>query len=171
VLIGVGSPTTTVATKYFVDNVAVAGASDANDTTKGLVEMATGAEAAAGTSAGGTSARLALGGNIATSTCDFAAISVLVSLLSNGKLSDTCVDKTATYAWTGAHSWSALASFTRASTTRFSIFDTLYVGGTATSTLQGNTTATSTLRGFLNSRHELDVDHRYRTQDTGTLVR
>ncbi|MEK9154190.1 MAG: helix-turn-helix domain-containing protein, partial [Patescibacteria group bacterium] len=46
--------------------------------------------------------------------------------------------------------FAGLASFARASTTFFSIFDTLYVGGSATTTIQGETTGTSTLRGFLN---------------------
>ncbi len=44
----------------------------------------------------------------------------------------------------------SLLSLTHASTSRFSIFDTLWVGGSATSTIQGNTTGTSTIQGFLN---------------------
>lgn len=47
-----------LATKRYVDGVAVSGASDANTTTKGLAEEATEAEIEAGTAAGGTSARL-----------------------------------------------------------------------------------------------------------------
>jgi hypothetical protein len=43
-----------------------------------------------------------------------------------------------------------LTSLTQASSTRLSVFDTLYIGGTATSTFQGNTSGTSTLQGFLN---------------------
>jgi len=45
---------------------------------------------------------------------------------------------------------SGLASFIQASSTRLSIFDTLFIGGTATSTIQGETTGTSTIQGFLN---------------------
>ena len=47
--------------------------------------------------------------------------------------------------WTGLQQFSAGAS-----TTRLSVIDTFYVGGTATTTLQGNTTGTSTIQGFLN---------------------
>ncbi|MEK7152232.1 MAG: hypothetical protein AAB773_02260, partial [Patescibacteria group bacterium] len=45
---------------------------------------------------------------------------------------------------------SGLTTLGQASSTLFSVFNTLYVGGTATSTLQGNTTGTSTIQGFLN---------------------
>ena len=48
--------------------MAVAGASNANDTTKGIVEIATASEAAASTNLGGTGARLVLGANLATAT-------------------------------------------------------------------------------------------------------
>jgi hypothetical protein len=47
-----------LATKKYVDDVAIAGAPDATETVKGIIELATGAELAAGTSAGGTGARL-----------------------------------------------------------------------------------------------------------------
>lgn len=47
-----------IATKAYVDGVAVAGAPDASTTTKGIVEEATQAEVDAGTTAGATSARL-----------------------------------------------------------------------------------------------------------------
>jgi hypothetical protein len=45
---------------------------------------------------------------------------------------------------------SGLTSLFQASSTRLSVLDTLYIGSTATSTLQGNTSGTSTLQGFLN---------------------
>jgi hypothetical protein len=47
-----------LATKAYVDGVAVSGAPDASTTTKGIVEEATQAELDAGTAVGGTSARL-----------------------------------------------------------------------------------------------------------------
>ena len=51
----------------------------------------------------------------------------------------------------GTLSVSGLSSLSGgASTTLASIFNTLYIGNTATSTLQGSTTGTSTLQGFLN---------------------
>lgn len=54
------SPTTAyqVANKQYVDGVAVAGAPNADTTTKGIVEIATTTETAAGTAAGGTGAAL-----------------------------------------------------------------------------------------------------------------
>lgn len=47
-----------IANKGYVDSVAIAGASDANTTTKGIVEEATVAEVNAGTATGGTGAKL-----------------------------------------------------------------------------------------------------------------
>lgn len=61
----------------------------------------------------------------------------------------SAVDTAINYTWTGTHSFSNLVSLTRASTTRFSVFDLLYVGGSATSTIQGSTTGTSTMQGNL----------------------
>lgn len=55
------------------------------------------------------------------------------------------VDQTQNYTWTGNHLFKGLAS-----STLFAVLDTLYIGRTATSTLQGSTTGTSTLQGFLN---------------------
>ena len=49
-----------LADKEYVDGVAVAGASDANETTKGIVEEATQVEIEAGTATGGTGAKLIL---------------------------------------------------------------------------------------------------------------
>lgn len=55
------------------------------------------------------------------------------------------VNQAANYTWTGINIWTAAAS-----STRFAALDTLYIGRTATSTLQGSTVGTSTLQGFLN---------------------
>jgi len=52
------SPDTQICDKAYIDGVAVAGASDANETTKGIVEEATVAEINAGTGTGGTGAAL-----------------------------------------------------------------------------------------------------------------
>lgn len=50
----------------------------------------------------------------------------------------------------GTFSVAGLTTLGQASSTRESVVDRIYIGSTATSTLQGNTTATSTLQGFLN---------------------
>lgn len=52
------SGNTDIANKAYVDGVAIAGASDANETTKGITEEATTAEVLAGTATGGTGAKL-----------------------------------------------------------------------------------------------------------------
>lgn len=57
-----------VASKGYVDSVAVAGAPNADTTTKGIVEIATGAELAAGTNTGGTGATVVASGGSFTNT-------------------------------------------------------------------------------------------------------
>lgn len=95
----------TICDKAYIDGVAIAGASNANDTTKGIVETATAAEAAAGTSLGGTGARLVLGANLATSTCQSAANSVLVASSTTGKLPETCFNTAYNYTFTGSNTF------------------------------------------------------------------
>lgn len=57
-----------IASKGYVDSVAIAGAPDASTTVKGIVEIATGAELAAGTGTGGTGAILVPAGSSFTNT-------------------------------------------------------------------------------------------------------
>ena len=57
-----------VASKGYVDSVAVSGAPNADTTTKGIVEIATGAELAAGTGTGGTGAAVVPAGSSFTNT-------------------------------------------------------------------------------------------------------
>lgn len=82
-----GTPTADkhLATKDYVDGVVTGGAADANETTKGLVEIATNVEAASSTSLGGTLARLALPASMATSSSQVAQHSVVVTN-SSGKM-------------------------------------------------------------------------------------
>lgn len=96
---------TDAATKAYVDGVAVAGAPDANETTKGIVELATGAELAAGTSAGSTGARLvAAGSSCKNSTAGAADANKIPVLDANGVLSQTFLDS--------ARTWGAVQSLT-----------------------------------------------------------
>lgn len=99
--------TSEFASVAYVNSIAVSGAANASETVKGLVELSTSAEAAAGTSLGSTGARLALPGSIATSTCDSAANSALISQLSSGKLGASCLNQTENYTWTGTHGFAA----------------------------------------------------------------
>lgn len=73
----VSSPNAAICDKAYVDGVAVAGASNANETTKGIVELSTTAEAAAGTSAGGTGARLAIPTSMCSSSFSAATLCVI----------------------------------------------------------------------------------------------
>lgn len=63
-----GSANDEVCAKAYIDSVGSSGAADANETTKGISELATENELIAGTSAGGTSARLVIPNSLATST-------------------------------------------------------------------------------------------------------
>lgn len=143
------SLSTTLCSKAYVDAIAVAGASDANDSVKGIVEMATGAEAQAGATYGSTGARLTLGANLATSTRTLAGIYIPVTG-SNGILSISFMPTTTAWTFGNFVTFASTTFMQQSSSTMASIYTTLYVGGSATSTIQGNTTGTSTLQGFLN---------------------
>lgn len=78
-----------IITKKYADDLTNAGAADATESVKGIAELATGAEAAAGTSSG-SAARLVLPASIATSTCQVAANSVTVTD-SDGQLNAGCL--------------------------------------------------------------------------------
>jgi len=56
------------ANKEYVDGVAVSGAPNANETTKGIVQLATSTQTQAGTSAGSTGARLVVPNSLSTTT-------------------------------------------------------------------------------------------------------
>jgi hypothetical protein len=105
------STTAEFASVALVNAVTTAGAPDASETAQGLVELATQGEAASSTSSG-TEARLVLGGNIATDTPNTATRSgrVLMSDLT-GFLKQAWLDLSATFTWTGAHTWSGAQNF------------------------------------------------------------
>lgn len=135
--------TTAIASKGYVDSVALAGAPDANDNTKGVIQIATGAEAASSTSLGSTGGRLVLGANIATSTCQAAANSVLISSSTTGKLDGNCLNGDYSYLLTGNNVFSGtttLATTTAASST----VTTLNVGS-----FVANATASSTAQNLV----------------------
>ena len=101
------------ASKGYVDGVSIAGAADASQAVKGIVEEATAAEASSGAAdgSGNTSAPLVLTASNATSTCQSAANRVTVTALSTGKLAAGCIDQTISYGWT------ASTTFNNATTT------------------------------------------------------
>ena len=81
-----GSANGTVCDKAYIDSRVSAGAAAANETTQGLVELATGIEAASTTLTGGTTARLALPTSLSTSSPYTTGLFVPVTQ-NNGKLS------------------------------------------------------------------------------------
>lgn len=133
--------------KTYVDSVAIAGASNSDDSTKGIVEMATRSEASTGTSFGGTGARLALGANIATSSCITAQNQVLVASSTTGKLSGNCFDTTNNaYTFTKAITFNSATSTFNATTSIAASANTapLIINGVTTSWPSTAPTASST---------------------------
>jgi microcystin-dependent protein len=106
--------TSTVATKEYVDYVGTSGCADGSDTARGCVETAIGTEASAGTSLGATGARLVLGANLGTSTCQVLTNSVLVASSTTGKLGGNCLDTGYAYTWTTTNTFSGTVNFTGA---------------------------------------------------------
>lgn len=151
VLIDAGSASTTIATKYYVDSVSVAGASDANTTTKGIVELATPLEAASSTSAGATGALLVLPSSMATDTPQYgcaagytgtagAGCSIVASLA--GKIKQAWLDIFGTNnTWTGTNTFGGADTFNATAT-----FNVAPVFGTFSAT---STTATSSIAANL----------------------
>lgn len=88
--------------KKYIDAQVSAGASNANNTTAGLVQMAWPNQAAAGTSLGSTGARLALGSDIATSTSQVATSSVVMTLPATGKIDPSFLSGTENYILNGS---------------------------------------------------------------------
>jgi hypothetical protein len=116
-LIVPGSPTSTLATKYYVDNTAFSGAPDADEDDKGIGELATAAEAAAGTSLGTTLARLLLPASLANAT---PSASIIIPVTSGaGKLAQGFLDLTQHFSFTSLFATSA--SSTNATTTNQTI--------------------------------------------------
>jgi hypothetical protein len=87
----------------YVNSVVAAGAANASESVKGIIQLATGVQAALGTSAGSTGARLVLGNNLATSTPTFTGTNVIPVTGTNQKLSQLFFDLTQGFTWTGLH--------------------------------------------------------------------
>ena len=94
-----------VASKGYVDSVAVSGAPNADTVTKGIVQIATGAQLAAGTGAGSTGATLVSAGSSFTNTSVGAGdVNKVPVLNSSGVLDQTFLG--------GARTWTGVQSFT-----------------------------------------------------------
>lgn len=128
---------TTLASIGYVASTSFAGVVNASETVKGITELATNVEAAAGTSVGATGARLSLPNSLATSTCNGVMSGSVLTSSSTGKLSGPCFDASIPYTFSAANTFSA--------TNTFSI---LPITTAATSTLANQLTT----HGFVTSR-------------------
>lgn len=93
--------TEALASIAYVNSVVAAGAANASESVKGIVQLATAAQAALGTSLGSTGARLALGNNLATSTPYNSGTNVVPVTGTNEKLSQSFWDLTVQYIFSG----------------------------------------------------------------------
>lgn len=89
----------------YVNSVVAAGAANASETVKGIVQLATGAQAALGTSLGSTAARLAIPNSLATSTPYNSGSNVVPVTGTNEKLSQLFLDLTQNFTWSGGHTF------------------------------------------------------------------
>jgi hypothetical protein len=146
------SPNDTICDKAYVDGVAVSGASNANETTKGIAELATQVEMASSTNLGSTGASLVLQSRYSTSSPYTAGLWNVITQ-NNGKISQLFFDLAQGFTWTGTHVWSGGGAIGIGTTSPYApfayvssrpaVFSTIF----ATSTASGN--ATSTFAGNL----------------------
>ena len=104
----------------YVNSVVAAGAANASETVKGIVQLATATQAALGTATGSTGARLDLPASLATSTPTFQGTNVIPVTGTSNKLSQLFLDLTQTFNVSGLWNFSAtttMATSTVASTT------------------------------------------------------
>lgn len=95
-----------LATKAYVDGVAVSGAPDADEVTKGIIELATSTETQAGTSTGATGARLVPPNSLVKATSAGAgSAGVIPAAGADGLIDQTFLDKART--WTGLQTFGA----------------------------------------------------------------
>jgi len=103
-----GSPT--LSGYDFVDyqtllNTAISGAATSTENNLGLVQLATSAQAAAGTASSTQGRPLVLKSASATSTCQVAQNSILVSSSTTGKLDANCIATNGNMIWTGTNTF------------------------------------------------------------------
>src|SRR5947209_9095245 len=133
---------TQIIDKTYADALTFAGAPNANQTTKGIVEIATALEAGSSTATGSTGATLVLPASVATDTPQSCtSVGCVVVSKIGGKISQTWLELSAAFTWTGAQVFQSTATFNGAST--FNVAPTF---GTFSAT---STSATSTVSGNL----------------------
>lgn len=100
-----------VSSKKYVDSVAIAGAPNASETTNGIDQLATKAQAAAGTSTGSTGARLVIPASMASATGGSGTTTAVISK-TNGTIDSAFIDQTANYSWSGNTTLSGVVNIT-----------------------------------------------------------
>lgn len=122
---------------------AISGASNASLSVKGIFQVPTALQIASSTPAGSTGALLALTSTSSTSTpSSLCGLGCIPATQNNGKLSQSFLDLTQSYSWTGAHTFTSSATFNGSAT--FNIVPTFgsfsATSTTATSSVSGNFT-------------------------------
>lgn len=107
--------TTALVNVSLLNATAAAGCVPSSEVASGCAQLATGAQASSGTSAGSSGQRLVISSSISTSTCQVPQNSNLITSASTGKLTGTCFDTGLPYTFTGLNTFSASTTF--ASTT------------------------------------------------------
>lgn len=144
---------TTLVSKGYVDASSLNGGSPGNFTTAGIFMLASSTAAASSTGTGvfnavtynrvvSSASATDTPGVLCTSANFLSFGSCLPFAMPNGKLSQSWTDYTLSSTWTGLQKF-----YGGASSTLESVFSTLYVGGAATTTIQGLTTASSSFSG------------------------
>ena len=142
----VGSATGTICAKAYIDGVAVAGASNADDSTKGIVERATASEATSTTATGGTGAALFVGANL---TSGIPGASKIPVSQSDGKLLSGWLDLTKLFRFDGGIFTTASSTFNATTTfsgpALFSKTSNIAFGGTGSDGYLNITSGTTTV--------------------------
>lgn len=149
----VGSSNQSICDKAYIDGVAVAGASNGNDTTKGIFESATAIEQASSTSVGSTAALLVTRALYASSSpvtgCNgTATVGALCAVIArnDGKINTSYIATTTTdvYRFGGQMFYTATSTFANDVLMASTSIPNLFIG-TITSTSTAASTATSTI--------------------------
>lgn len=111
IFVNAATSTAQAASVAYVNGVAFAGAPNASETVKGISELSTAAETGAGTSSGGTGARLVIPTSLATSTPTASCSAFCVVVAAAGKISQSFLDLTQSFTVSGAWVFNNSATF------------------------------------------------------------
>lgn len=119
----IGIPGYTLVDKAYVDSVAIAGASNADQSTRGIIQIATALQIASSTKLGSTGAIVTLAASSSTSTPSvMCGLGCIVATQNNGKISPLFLNGTDSYTFNGT---TTLATSTVASTTVSKVFNSM----------------------------------------------